>query len=81
MTSGNPHITQLAIALLTMSGVAVGVLSDGYTPFLLALVALTVVTGVGLGAVGRRELGMTEVVEPDVVAVAHPRAVVTEAGA
>jgi branched-chain amino acid transport system ATP-binding protein/branched-chain amino acid transport system permease protein len=38
----------LAIIALTLGGVHTAVLGDGYTPFVLALVALTTVVGVGL---------------------------------
>jgi ABC-type branched-subunit amino acid transport system ATPase component/ABC-type branched-subunit amino acid transport system permease subunit len=40
--------TPLAIVALTLGGVLTAVLGDGYTPFVLALVALTTVVGVGL---------------------------------
>ena len=46
-----PHLpsrTTLAIAVLTVAGVAFALASDGYTPFILTLVALTTITGVGL---------------------------------
>ena len=46
--------TQITL-LLTMAGVAVAVISDGYTPFILALVGLTTITGVGLNVL----LGLT----------------------
>src|SRR5512140_1629594 len=55
MTGGNPALTQVCIALLTAAGVAIALLSDGYTPFVLALVALTTITGVGLNIL----LGLT----------------------
>ncbi len=48
MTNVGPAFTQLGIACLTAAGLALAVSSDGYTPFVLALVALTVITGVGL---------------------------------
>ncbi|TMJ72271.1 MAG: ATP-binding cassette domain-containing protein, partial [Alphaproteobacteria bacterium] len=40
--------TPLAIVALTLGGGLTAVLGDGYTPFVLALVALTTVVGVGL---------------------------------
>ena len=48
MPTNSQALTQLGIAILTATGIAVAILSEGYTPFLLALVALTTVTGVGL---------------------------------
>jgi ABC-type branched-subunit amino acid transport system ATPase component/ABC-type branched-subunit amino acid transport system permease subunit len=48
MTLGSSAMTQLGIALITAGGLAMSVMSDGYTPFVLALVALTTITGVGL---------------------------------
>ena len=41
MTLGSAAKTQLGIALLTASGLALAIMSEGYTPFVLALVALT----------------------------------------
>ena len=41
-------LTTLAIAVATAGGLAMAILSDGYTPFIVALVALTTLTGVGL---------------------------------
>lgn len=38
----------IAIVALTAGGLATALFSDGYTPFILALVALTTITGVGL---------------------------------
>ena len=40
--------TALIVLLLMAVGVGLAILSDGYTPFILALVALTTITGVGL---------------------------------
>ena len=40
--------TFIAIVALTAGGLATAFFSDGYTPFILALVALTTITGVGL---------------------------------
>ncbi len=42
------HATPWAIAALTLGGVLTAILGDGYTPFVLALVAMTTVVGVGL---------------------------------
>jgi ABC-type branched-subunit amino acid transport system ATPase component/ABC-type branched-subunit amino acid transport system permease subunit len=51
----------LAILALTAAGLVVAVKSDGYTPFVLALVALTTIVGVGLnilvGLTGQISLG------------------------
>ena len=47
--------TAIAIFLLTAGGLALAILSDGYTPFILAMVALTTITGVGLNVL----LGLT----------------------
>src|SRR5436190_14109329 len=53
--------TPLAIVALTLGGGLTAVLGDGYTPFVLALVALTTVVGVGLnilvGLTGQVSLG------------------------
>ena len=46
--TGAHSFTSLAIALATAGGVALAILTDGYTPFIVALVALTTITGVGL---------------------------------
>ena len=42
------HATPWAIAALTLGGVLTAILGDGYTPFVLALVAMTTIVGVGL---------------------------------
>jgi branched-chain amino acid transport system ATP-binding protein len=51
----------VAIAALTLAALLVAALSEGYTPFVLALVALTVIVGVGLnilvGLTGQISLG------------------------
>jgi ABC-type branched-subunit amino acid transport system ATPase component/ABC-type branched-subunit amino acid transport system permease subunit len=60
-----PAVPRLALPLtilaLTAVGVAIGCFADGYTPFVLALVALTVTVGVGLnillGLTGQVSLG------------------------
>src|SRR5262245_53727510 len=43
-----PPATPLAIAALTHGGLLTAALSEGYTPFVLALVAMTTMVGVGL---------------------------------
>ncbi len=48
MTTGGSGLTRLSITVLTAVGLGIAVLGDGYTPFILALVALTIITGVGL---------------------------------
>jgi branched-chain amino acid transport system ATP-binding protein/branched-chain amino acid transport system permease protein len=43
-----PSATPLAIAALTLGGLLTAALGEGYTPFVLALVAMTTMVGVGL---------------------------------
>ena len=54
-------LTPLLILLVTAAGVAVGIFGEGYWHFILALVALTTITGVGLnillGLTGQVSLG------------------------
>jgi ABC-type branched-subunit amino acid transport system ATPase component/ABC-type branched-subunit amino acid transport system permease subunit len=51
----------LAIAILAAAGLGVAILGEGYTPFVLALVALTTIVGVGLnilvGLTGQISIG------------------------
>lgn len=47
--------TTFIIIALMIAGVGLAIVSDGYTPFILALVALTTITGVGLNVL----LGLT----------------------
>ena len=53
--------TVAAIVLVTLAGLYVAVFSEGYTPFVLALVALAVIVGVGLnflvGLTGQVSIG------------------------
>ena len=55
------HVVPLAIVVLTAAALLLAAKSDGYTPFVLALVALTAVVGVGLnillGLTGQVSLG------------------------
>jgi ABC-type branched-subunit amino acid transport system ATPase component/ABC-type branched-subunit amino acid transport system permease subunit len=55
------NVLPLAIVVLTAAGLLLAAKSDGYTPFVLALVALTAVVGVGLnillGLTGQVSLG------------------------
>jgi ABC-type branched-subunit amino acid transport system ATPase component/ABC-type branched-subunit amino acid transport system permease subunit len=55
------NVVPLAIVVLTAAGLLLAAKSDGYTPFVLALVALTAVVGVGLnillGLTGQVSLG------------------------
>src|SRR5512138_853700 len=50
-----------AILVLTLAGLALAVLGDGYTPFVLGMVALAVMVGVGLnvlvGLTGQISIG------------------------
>jgi ABC-type branched-subunit amino acid transport system ATPase component/ABC-type branched-subunit amino acid transport system permease subunit len=61
MRTPAPSATTLAIAAATAAGVALVLASEGYTHFVLALVALTAVVGVGLnvllGLAGQVSLG------------------------
>ena len=54
-------ITVLAILALTFTGLYIGIMSEGYTPFVLALVALATIVGVGLnvlvGLAGQVSIG------------------------
>ncbi|HWV54203.1 branched-chain amino acid ABC transporter ATP-binding protein/permease [Pseudorhodoplanes sp.] len=55
------YLTPLLILLVTAAGVAAGIFAEGYWHFILALVALTTITGVGLnillGLTGQVSLG------------------------
>ena len=55
------YATPLLIFAVTAAGVAVGIFAEGYWHFILALVALTTITGVGLnillGLSGQVSLG------------------------
>ena len=61
MRTGAPIAMPLAILVLTATAGAYAALADGYGPFILALVALTAVVGVGLnilvGLTGQISLG------------------------
>ena len=61
MRTPTPSTTTLAIAAATAAGVALVLAAEGYTHFVLALVALTAVVGVGLnvllGLAGQVSLG------------------------
>ena len=58
---GKPSIENLAIVALALAGIAVALTSESYTHFVLALVALTAIVGVGLnvllGLSGQVSLG------------------------
>jgi ABC-type branched-subunit amino acid transport system ATPase component/ABC-type branched-subunit amino acid transport system permease subunit len=57
----NPTVTVATILGLTAAGLAVAITAEGYTPFVLALVALTTIVGVGLnilvGLTGQISIG------------------------